>query len=176
MTPLYCRFILLCTFVTTVFLKISQLQIWDTAGQERFRTITQSYYRSADAIVLVYDIGCATSFRNLPEWLSEVERYAGNSVHRILIGNKSDRTDREIQTQLGGQFATENDMPFLETSAKNSDNIDELFLQLAKTLRESHVDKKLKPHSSGSGSTKQPNTVSLTPKNEQSSSSSGGCC
>ncbi len=156
----------------------SQLQIWDTAGQERFRTITQSYYRSADAIVLVYDIGCATSFRNLPEWLSEVERYAGNSVHRILIGNKCDRTDREIQAELGRQFATENDMPFLETSAKNSDNIDELFLQLAKSLRESHVDKKLKSHSSGGGggSAKQPNTVSLTQKNEQSSGNSGGGC
>ena len=128
----------------------------------------------------MYDIGCATSFRNLPEWLSEVERYAGNSVHRILIGNKSDRTDREIQTDLGRQFATENDMPFLETSAKNSDNIDELFLQLAKSLRESHVDKKLKSHSGGGGgSTKPPNTVSLTQKNEQSGGSSGGgggCC
>ena len=76
--------------VLTLFLILYlQLQIWDTAGQERFRTITQSYYRSADAIVLVYDIGAATSFRNLPEWLSEVERYAGNNVTRILIGNFS---------------------------------------------------------------------------------------
>ncbi len=154
-----------------------QLQIWDTAGQERFRTITQSYYRSADAIVLVYDIGCATSFRNLPEWLSEVERYAGSSVHRILIGNKCDRMDREIQSELGKQFATENDMPFLETSAKNSDNIDELFLQLANSLRSSHADKKLKPQSnSGGGSARQPNTVSLTQKSEQSSGGSGGGC
>ena len=50
-----------------------QLQIWDTAGQERFRTITQSYYRSADAIVIVFDIGVQQTFRDLPEWLSEVE-------------------------------------------------------------------------------------------------------
>ena len=152
-----------------------QLQIWDTAGQERFRTITQSYYRSADAIVLVYDIGSANSFRNLPEWLSEVERYAGNSVHRILIGNKSDRTDREITADLGKQFAQENDMPFLETSAKNSDNIDELFLQLAKTLRDVHVDKKLKnPNAGGAGSSRQPNTVSLTKGDDESKK--GGCC
>lgn len=33
-----------------------KLQLWDTAGQERFRSITQSYYRSAHALILVYDI------------------------------------------------------------------------------------------------------------------------
>ena len=158
-----------------------QLQIWDTAGQERFRTITQSYYRSADAIVLVYDIGSATSFRNLSEWLQEVERYAGNSVHRILIGNKSDRTDREIASEHGRQFAQENGMPFLETSAKNSSNIDELFLQLAKTLRDLHVDKKLKsPSAAGGGaaSSRKLDTVSLTQKEHGGGGGGGGggCC
>ena len=152
-----------------------QLQIWDTAGQERFRTITQSYYRSADAIVLVYDIGLASSFRNLSEWLQEVERYSGNSVHRILIGNKCDRTDREITEDLGQQFAKENGMPFLETSAKNSDNIDELFLQLAKTLRDLHVDKKLK--SPNHPSSRPPDTVSLpTQERSNNSGGGGGCC
>ena len=154
----------------------TQLQIWDTAGQERFRTITQSYYRSADAIVLVYDIGSAGTFRNLPEWLAEVERYAGNTVTRILIGNKSDRTDREITSDLGKQFARENDMPFLETSAKNSHNIDELFLQLAKTLRETHADRKLKSQYGGGTSSKL-NTVSLNkPAGDEEGGGGGGCC
>ena len=124
----------------------------------------------------MYDIGASGTFRNLPEWLSEVERYAGNSVDRILIGNKSDRTDREIENAMGRQFAEENGMPFLETSAKNSDNIDALFLQLAKTLRDSHVDKKLKtPHSVGGASAK-PNTVSLTQSSKRQEQSNGGCC
>ena len=157
-----------------------QLQIWDTAGQERFRTITQSYYRSADAIVLVYDIGLQVTFRNLPEWLSEVERYAGNNVQKILIGNKSDRPDREITSELGRQFSHENDMPFLETSAKNSENIDELFLQLATTLRDAHVDKKLRPQHGSAGVSRvgQPNTVSLTqkPTPEEKGGGGGGCC
>ena len=154
-----------------------QLQIWDTAGQERFRTITQSYYRSADAIVLVYDIGSATSFRNLPEWLSEVERYAGNTVHKILIGNKSDRTDREITQDLGKQFADESNMPFLETSAKNSDNIDELFLQLATTLRDVVVKKLKSQNPSGAGGSGPGNTISLTKKTDDKSSGGGsGCC
>lgn len=124
----------------------------------------------------MYDIGSAASFRNLSEWLQEVERYAGNSVHRILIGNKSDRTDREITSEHGKQFSQENGMPFLETSAKSSNNIDELFLQLAKTMKDLHVDKKLKsPNSVGGGATRKLDTVSLTQK-EQAGGGGGGCC
>ena len=57
-------------------------------------------------------------------------------------GNKSDRTDRKVTQQQGRQFAQENDVPFLEVSAKNSNNIDKLFLQLVKMLLELHIDKK----------------------------------
>jgi small GTP-binding protein len=152
-----------------------KLQIWDTAGQERFRTITQSYYRSADAIVLVYDIGSATSFRNLPEWLSEVDRYAGNTVHKILIGNKSDRTDREIQTALGSQFAQENDMPFLETSAKSADNIDKLFEVLATNLRDTHTNKGVRQNIGGPQGLKS-STVQIQKPKEETKGNGGGCC
>lgn len=124
----------------------------------------------------MYDIGSFNSFSNLREWLSEVERYAGNSVHRILIGNKSDRTDREVETNLGKQFAEENGIPFLETSAKNSHNIDTLFLQVAQTLRDSHVERRFKsPHSAGGASIK-PNTVSLTQTSKKTEQEGGGCC
>uniref|UniRef100_A0A3Q2Y2A4 RAB30, member RAS oncogene family n=1 Tax=Hippocampus comes TaxID=109280 RepID=A0A3Q2Y2A4_HIPCM len=63
-----------------------KLQIWDTAGQERFRSITQSYYRSANALILTYDITCEDSFRCLPEWLREIEQYANNQVVTVLVG------------------------------------------------------------------------------------------
>jgi len=66
-----------------------QLQIWDTAGQERFRSITQSYYRSAHALILVYDISCQPTFDCLPDWLREIEEYASNKVLRILVGKWS---------------------------------------------------------------------------------------
>lgn len=69
-----------------VFFFVFQLQIWDTAGQERFRSITQSYYRSAHALILVYDISCQPTFDCLPDWLREIEEYASNKVLRILVG------------------------------------------------------------------------------------------
>ena len=138
-----------------------QLQIWDTAGQERFRTITQSYYRSADAIVLVYDISSLDSFRSLPEWLEEIERYAGKQVHRVLIGNKSDRTDREVLAKSGEEFARQHGIPFMETLAKNSSNIDQLFSQLAKSLRDIHKEAKLRDPGYYSGAGLRPDTVAL---------------
>ncbi|XP_045339774.1 ras-related protein Rab-30 isoform X1 [Leopardus geoffroyi] len=109
-----------------------ELQIWDTAGQERFRSITQSYYRSANALILTYDITCEESFRCLPEWLREIEQYASNKVITVLVGNKIDLAERrEVSQQRAEEFSEAQDMYYLETSAKESDNVEKLFLDLA---------------------------------------------
>ncbi|XP_055479100.1 ras-related protein Rab-30 isoform X1 [Psammomys obesus] len=109
-----------------------KLQIWDTAGQERFRSITQSYYRSANALILTYDITCEESFRCLPEWLREIEQYASNKVITVLVGNKIDLAERrEVSQQRAEEFSEAQDMYYLETSAKESDNVEKLFLDLA---------------------------------------------
>lgn len=65
---------------------ITQLQIWDTAGQERFRTITQSYYRSANGVIIAYDISKRGTFEAIPRWLDDVRRYAGANVVQLLVG------------------------------------------------------------------------------------------
>jgi len=112
-----------------------KLQIWDTAGQERFRSITQSYYRSANALLLVYDISCQSSFDCLPDWLREIEMYASANVLTYLVGNKCDRiTNREVPERIGQDFADRHDMRFLETSAKDSENVETLFLEIARDL------------------------------------------
>jgi Ras-related protein Rab-1A len=67
-----------------------KLQIWDTAGQERFRTITASYYRNAHGIVVVYDVMDEDSYRNVTQWLNEIDRYAQENVNTILVANKCD--------------------------------------------------------------------------------------
>nr|XP_023020300.1 ras-related protein Rab-43 [Leptinotarsa decemlineata] len=75
-----------------------KLQIWDTAGQERFRTITQSYYRSANGVIIVYDITKRSSFLSVSRWVEEVRRYSGNAVLLALVGNKADlETLREVE-------------------------------------------------------------------------------
>ena len=62
------------------------MQIWDTAGQERFRTITQSYDRSANGAILAYDITKRDSFLSVPRWIEDVRKYAGSSIVQLLIG------------------------------------------------------------------------------------------
>jgi GTPase SAR1 family protein len=38
------------------FIIIFYLFKWDTAGQERYRSITNAYYRGAEAILIVFDL------------------------------------------------------------------------------------------------------------------------
>lgn len=63
-----------------------QLQIWDTAGQERFRTITQSYYRSANGAIITYDITKRSSFMSVPKWMEDVKKYGSSNIVPLLIG------------------------------------------------------------------------------------------
>lgn len=84
-----------------------KLQIWDTAGQERFRTITNTYYKSANAVIMVYDITSLESFESIQNyWLDEVENYADPDVTLILVGNKSDKRENQaVNTENAKEFA-----------------------------------------------------------------------
>ena len=118
--------------------KLVKMQIWDTAGQERFRNVISSYFKGAHGILLIYDITCRESFKELENWLGEVERHASSQVLKILIGNKCDLEEkREIQKDEGEAFAMRNGMQFIETSAKNNTNVSEAFEALAKIMVES---------------------------------------
>merc|ERR1711990_311811 len=61
-----------------------KLQIWDTAGQERFRTITSTYYRGTNGIIVVYDVTEPETFHNVRRWLSEISENDCNSVWNII--------------------------------------------------------------------------------------------
>lgn len=117
-----------------------KLQLWDTAGQERFRSITQSYYRSAHCLILVYDISSQPSFDALTKWIRDVDAVIdrdsqlGSEVLRVLVGNKSDK-EREIPYSIGEKFANVNKFDlFMETSALNNDSVDKLFYDIAEIL------------------------------------------
>jgi len=116
--------------------KTIKLQIWDTAGQERFRTITSSYYRGAHGIIVVYDVTDQDSFNNVKQWLGEIERYASEAVNKLLVGNKSDLTSQKVvDFDVAKEFADAMEIPFLETSAKSAQNVEQAFLTMAAEIK-----------------------------------------
>ncbi len=116
--------------------KTIKLQIWDTAGQERFRTITSSYYRGAHGIIVVYDVTELETFNNVKQWLHEIDRYATEGVNKLLVGNKSDlTTKRQVETTQAKAMADSLSMPFLETSAKSSTNVEQAFMTMASEIK-----------------------------------------
>jgi len=113
-----------------------KLQVWDTAGQERFRTITTAYYRTAQGIILTYDVTNPESFGNLKMWAKAIDQHAAKTVNRILVGNKCDLVDkRQITTEKGRELANEFGIQFFETSAKNATSVEEAFLTLAREIK-----------------------------------------
>ncbi|CAL9202329.1 unnamed protein product [Musa hybrid cultivar] len=117
--------------------KTIKLQIWDTAGQERFRTITSSYYRGAHGIIVVYDVTDQESFNNVKQWLNEIDRYASDSVNKLLVGNKCDLTaNKVVSYETAKAFADEIGIPFMETSAKNATNVEQAFMAMTAAIKD----------------------------------------
>eukprot|EP01090_Pellita_catalonica_P018565 TRINITY_DN6042_c0_g1_i1.p1 TRINITY_DN6042_c0_g1~~TRINITY_DN6042_c0_g1_i1.p1 ORF type:complete len:213 (-),score=45.84 TRINITY_DN6042_c0_g1_i1:141-779(-) len=116
--------------------KTVKLQIWDTAGQEKFRTIISSYYRGAQGIIVAFDVTDEVTFNHVSAWLKEIERFALGGVSKLLVGTKIDLANaRVIDYNKAKKFADGIGIPYIETSAKSAENVDEAFLTLTKQIK-----------------------------------------
>eukprot|EP01084_Bolivina_argentea_P132747 234262_1 len=114
--------------IETVFFNKCKLQIWDTAGQETFRTITRSYYRDSKAVIIFFDITTRITFSHTESWYYDIQKQAGNNCVFILVGNKSDlEHQRQVTFEEAQKFAKSLGMHYWEISAKNAQNVNELF-------------------------------------------------
>ncbi|CAK4602841.1 unnamed protein product [Aphanomyces euteiches] len=113
-----------------------KLHVCDTAGQERFRGITNSYYRGAHGIMIVFDVTDMDSFTNVKQWLDEIDIHATDNVVKLLVGNKSDLTaKREVSTDVAADFAKTRGLDFVETSAKSASNVETAFKTIASRIK-----------------------------------------
>jgi len=112
-----------------------RLQLWDTAGQERFRSLIPSYIRDSSVAIVVFDITNSSSFQQTSKWIDDVRTERGTDVIIVLVGNKTDLSDkRQVSTEEGERKARELNVLFVETSAKAGYNIKQLFRRVASAL------------------------------------------
>jgi small GTP-binding protein len=130
------------------------VHLWDTAGQERFHAICASYYRGAEAIVLVYDVSDAASFEHVRAWCRSI-RSQNAAVAIALLANKSDlrRHEWRVTRGEGHELAEELGADlFVETSAQTGANVREAFKGLVGVVARQREDAaRARAHAQGGG-------------------------
>lgn len=84
----------------------------------------------------MYDVTDQESFNNVKQWMNEIDRYANEKVNKMLVGNKCDLTTKKVvDYNAAKEFAESLKIPFLETSAKNSTNVEQAFITMAAEIK-----------------------------------------
>mmetsp|Transcript_5829 Transcript_5829/g.19884 ORF Transcript_5829/g.19884 Transcript_5829/m.19884 type:complete len:135 (-) Transcript_5829:350-754(-) len=105
---------------------------------ERYRSLAPMYYRGAAAAIVVYDITNKESFNGAKSWVKELQRRGDPNVVIALAGNKADLPNkRKVEFQEAQQYAEENGILHMETSAKSATNVKSLFQEIALKLPQS---------------------------------------
>lgn len=119
----------------TIDRDIIRIQLWDTAGQETFHSITRAYYSKCSCALIVYDISNRETFENVKSWIEDCKENSSENIYMVLIGNKMDLEDKRVVSyDEGEKFAKENNMPFIETSAKTGENIEKAIYDSAEAI------------------------------------------
>ncbi|KAK3216544.1 hypothetical protein GRF29_1g107490 [Pseudopithomyces chartarum] len=156
--------------------KTIKAQIWDTAGQERYRAITSAYYRGAVGALLVYDISKHQTYENVTRWLKELRDHADSNIVIMLVGNKSDlRHLRAVPTEEAKQFASENNLSFIETSALDASNVELAFQNILTEIYRIVSSKALDQGEGGQASLGPSQAINLAPS-QPGEEKKGGCC
>lgn len=148
------------------------VQVWDTAGQEHFHKITLNYYKGANGIMLVFDVSDKQSLDNIEYWIRNIKKHALDSVHVALVGNKTDlRVSAGVNScdvNAGRDIAKKFGVPYFETSAKESHNVDEAY----KTVLQNIVGSELTPTPNNNNSISGTKKSTIKQKMEKNNSSS----
>ena len=128
---------------------IYDCMISDTGGQERFRAINETYYRRADAILLVYDISNIKSFDEIKNYYAErIRDICGKDIPILLLGNKTDLEEkREVTQEQAIELALKEKYEFCESSCKTNLNVAGAFESLVERWNMENQKKQKKNNS-----------------------------
>jgi len=114
------------------------LQIWDTAGQERFQGLGTTFYRGSDGAIFVFDVARKDTFDALLQWknsfLIQVGQEGNDDFPMLIIANKIDREDRAITRAMCEKFCSENNLEFVECSARDATNVNKAFERITEKV------------------------------------------
>ena len=122
--------------------KLVKLQIWDTAGENRFHSIYKANYGKSNGIILIYDLENLDSFKKINNLIKEIEESKALNSYKVLVGNKCDSLDRVVTEEEGKKLADNYKMDYFEISAKNDQNIIELFYHIVNEIIKSQEKNK----------------------------------
>jgi len=115
------------------------LEILDTAGQEELTAMRDQWIRGAEGYILVYSITSRSSLEQVNRFRDQIVRVSDNDdVPMILVGNKCDLNEqREVTTEEGRELARSFRAEFIEASAKSRINIEQIFINIVRKVRQS---------------------------------------
>ena len=150
-----------------------KLKIFDTAGQERFKSISKSYFKKADGILLLYDVSNKDSFDSIISWVESIEECLDLSEIGILIvGNKCEIPDEEKVVNNEMKEKLENNLKVkvkvMEASARDNKNVEECYMYLVDKMLEIKLGLKLDNNSK--------NTLKLDKKTHRKVKQKHHCC
>lgn len=113
-----------------------KIQVWDTSGQDKFSQIRTSFYKGADAVLLIIDLTNFETYNNIEKWNNEITKYSREDVKKVLVGNKTDLiTKRIIDLDSAKALADKFGFDYYETSAKVETNIESIFENICSDLK-----------------------------------------
>ncbi|CAL6045651.1 Rab2a [Hexamita inflata] len=89
------------------------------------------YYRSAIAVLIVFDLSRPKTFEEVRYWVNEVQQKGSQNTQLILLGNKVDIEARAVSQELGKQFAKQVGAKYYECSAATGEGVQQLFEEIA---------------------------------------------
>lgn len=116
-----------------------KLQIWDhPCGKERFRAITQSYFRGAHGVLLVFSVDCRDSFEAVSQHLKSARQYGREQIIAHVVATKTDvePSQRVVTEEEAQEFCDKEGLTYHEVSSKNDTGIDETFSDIVSELEE----------------------------------------
>jgi Ras-related protein Rab-8A len=103
-------------------------------------------------IILVYDCTEENTYNNIQNWLKQIEAHASDNVVKVLVANKTDLPNRVVSEEKGQELADQHGLHFFECSAKNGQNINELFMHVAEKIIEKRPSDTVSKQSAGQAS------------------------